>query len=204
MKRAKFETLLWKIQTGAHKQGLEPQIFRENRGEIGPGKSGPFPADSDWGLSRTCQGLFEIAPKGPFLVQLAPFGPSPCLLSPRLDFPDLQKRHRIAVLANCTLPRIAGLESPEILQREAKKKLSRSKVESRNIDSESPSESHPINAESDLGIAGLESHDPESLDSQFRIADSVPLSLRLLRVSGWQLEVFAYANLNNSKLVHLG
>ena len=28
---------------------------------------------------------------------------------------------------------------------------------------------------SDLGIAGLESHDSESPDSQFRIDDSVPL-----------------------------
>ena len=54
----------------------------------------------------------------------------------------------------------------------------RSKVESRKIDSESPSESQPINAQSDLGIARFESHDSESPDSRFRIADSVPLRAR--------------------------
>ena len=46
---------------------------------------------------------------------------------------------------------------------------------SQEIDSESLSESHPINAYSDLGIAQFESHDSESLDSWFRLADSVPL-----------------------------
>ena len=57
-------------------------------------------------------------------------------------------------IANRTIPRIVGLQSPEIPQREAKKKKSnRSKTESQKIDSESPSESHPINAESDLGSA---------------------------------------------------
>ena len=54
---------------------------------------------------------------------------------------------------NRTIPGIAGLMSPEILQREAKNELNRSKVESQKIDSESPSESHPIDARSDLGIA---------------------------------------------------
>ena len=65
--------------------------------------------------------------------------------------------------------------SQEIPQREAKHESKRSKVESRNVNSESPSELHPINVESDLGIARFESHDSESLDSRFRIANSVPL-----------------------------
>ena len=56
-----------------------------------------------------------------------------------------------------------------------KNELNRSKVESQKIDSESPSESQPTNAEDDLGIARFESHDSESPDSRFRIADSVPL-----------------------------
>ena len=30
----------WEIKTGAHKRGLKPQICRESRGEILPGKSG--------------------------------------------------------------------------------------------------------------------------------------------------------------------
>ena len=44
---------------GAYKRGLKPQIFRENRGEILPGKSGLFGAD--WGLSRNpgCIGAFR-------------------------------------------------------------------------------------------------------------------------------------------------
>ena len=93
-----------KIQPGAHKRGLKPQIFRENRGEILPGKSGLF--GENWRLfSRADRGLFGAdrdqflrtpqprgksrnCPKGPFLAQLAPFGLSPCLLSPRLDFPE--------------------------------------------------------------------------------------------------------------------
>ena len=31
----------------AHERGPKPQIFRENRGEIGPGESGLFGADWD-------------------------------------------------------------------------------------------------------------------------------------------------------------
>ena len=54
------------------------------------------------------------------------------------------------------------------------------KLESRKIDSESPSELHPINAQSDLGIARFESH-----DSWFRIADSVPLSLQENDWNAW-------------------
>ena len=92
------------LKRGAHKGGLKPQIFRENRGEFLPAKSGLFGAN--WDLFRAYRGLFgadrdqflrtpqprggraEIAPKRPFLAQLAPFGPSPPLLSPPLDFPD--------------------------------------------------------------------------------------------------------------------
>ena len=50
----------------------------------------------------------------------------------------------------------------------SKKESNRNKVESQKIDSESPSESHPMNALSDLGIARCESHDSESPDSRFR------------------------------------
>ena len=53
--------------------------------------------------------------------------------------------------------------------------LNRNKVEWRKNDSESPSESHPISAESDLGIAQFELHNSELLNSRFGIADSVPL-----------------------------
>ena len=52
-------------------------------------------------------------------------------------------------IANRTIPRIAGLilKWAKIQQREAKKKEpNRSKVELWRIDSESSSESHPINA----------------------------------------------------------
>ena len=49
-------------------------------------------------------------------------------------------------IANRTIPRIVGVESPEIPQREYKKESNRSEVESRKVDSESPSESHPIDA----------------------------------------------------------
>ena len=107
-KNAAESRKIWEIQTGAHKRGLKPQIFRENRAKILPGKSGLF--GPDWSLSRAYRGLFgadwdrflrtsqprgaaEIPPKGPFWAQLAPFGLSPRLLSPRLDFP---KKIRVA------------------------------------------------------------------------------------------------------------
>ena len=94
---------LGKIQRGAHKRGLKPQIFRANRGEILPGKSGLFGAN--WRHFRADRGLFGAdrdqflctpqprgksrnCPERPFLARLAPFGLSPPLLSPRLDFPD--------------------------------------------------------------------------------------------------------------------
>ena len=48
--------------------------------------SGPIGTDSS--APHRHGGRGEIAPKGPFLAQLAPFGPSPRLLSPPLDFPD--------------------------------------------------------------------------------------------------------------------
>ena len=71
----------------------------------------------------------------------------------------------------------ASRSDSQIPQQEAKNESNRNKVEPRKIDSESTSESQPTNAQSDLGIAGFESHDSESPDSRFRIADSVPLSL---------------------------
>ena len=61
------------IQTGAYKRGLKPQIFRENRGEILPGKSGLFGAD--WSLFRACRGLFG-ADRDQFLRTPHPRGKS--------------------------------------------------------------------------------------------------------------------------------
>ena len=94
---------LGKILTGAHKRGLKPQIFRENGGEILPGKSGLFGAN--WGLFRADRGLFGAdrdqflrtpqprgksrnCPERALFGLIGAFGPSPPLLSPRLDFPD--------------------------------------------------------------------------------------------------------------------
>ena len=65
----------------------------------------------------------------------------------------------------------------EIPQRGAKHESNRSKEESRKIDS--LSESHPIN----MREASLESHDSKSLDSRFRIADSVPLRILLILIT---------------------
>ena len=50
------QILIGKIQRGAYKGGLKPQIFRENRGEILSGKSGLFGAD--WVLFGAYRGLF--------------------------------------------------------------------------------------------------------------------------------------------------
>ena len=49
-------------------------------------------------------------------------------------------------IANRTISEIAGLESPESPQQEAKHESNRCEVELQKIDSESPSESHLINA----------------------------------------------------------
>ena len=59
----------------------------------------------------------------------------------------------------------------KVCSEKPKNESNRSKVESQKIDSESPSESHPIS----MLKATLESHDSESLNSRFRIADAVPL-----------------------------
>ena len=62
-----------KIQRGAHKRGLKPQIFRENRGEILPGKSGLFGAN--WRHFRAGRGLFG-ADRDQFLCTPQPPGKS--------------------------------------------------------------------------------------------------------------------------------
>ena len=64
---------LGKIQRGAHKRGLKPQIFRENRGEILPGKSGLFGAN--WRHFRAGRGLFG-ADRDQFLCTPQPRGKS--------------------------------------------------------------------------------------------------------------------------------
>ena len=51
-----YKTFFGEIQTGAHKRGLKPQIFRENRAKILPEKSGLF--GPDWSLFRAYGGLF--------------------------------------------------------------------------------------------------------------------------------------------------
>ena len=62
-----------KIQRGAPKRGLKPQIFRENRGEILPGKSGLFGAN--WRHFRAGRGLFG-ADRDQFLCTPQPRGKS--------------------------------------------------------------------------------------------------------------------------------
>ena len=64
---------LGKIQRGAHKRGLKPQIFRENQGEILPGKSGLFGAN--WRHFRAGRGLFG-ADQDQFLCTSQPRGKS--------------------------------------------------------------------------------------------------------------------------------
>ena len=78
--------------------GLKPK-FSEKSGKSPPLENRAF--GPDWRLLRGYRGFFgadadssaphsraEIPPKGPLLARLATFGPSPCLLSPRLDFPE--------------------------------------------------------------------------------------------------------------------
>ena len=90
--------LLEKSKGGLTNGGLSPKFSEKIGGEILSGLfgadwvlfgafSGPIGNDSSAPHSQG--GRVEIAPKGPFLAQLAPFGPSPRLLSPRLDFPEL-------------------------------------------------------------------------------------------------------------------
>ena len=94
---------LGKSKGGLTNGGLSPKFsekiggksFPENRafsGQIGAisglvrAFSGPIGTNSS--APHSHGGRAEIAPKGPFLARLAPFGLSPPLLSPRLDFPD--------------------------------------------------------------------------------------------------------------------
>ena len=94
---------LGKSKGGLTKGGLSPKFsekigeksFLRNRafsGQIGTfsGPIGAFsgPIGTNSSAPHSHGGRAEIAPKGPFLAQLAPFGPSPPLLSPPLDFPD--------------------------------------------------------------------------------------------------------------------
>ena len=91
------------IQTGAHKQGLKPQIFRENRGKILPGKSGLF--GPDWSLFRAYRGLFGAdwdrflrtsqlrggsrnSPEKAFLGPIGAFWAKPPFAKPPFGFPQ--------------------------------------------------------------------------------------------------------------------
>ena len=65
--------ILGKSKGGLTNGGLKPQIFRENRGEILPGKSGLFGAN--WRLFRAGRGLFG-ADRDQFLCTPQPRGKS--------------------------------------------------------------------------------------------------------------------------------
>ena len=95
---------LGKSKGGLTNGGLSPKFsekiggksFLENRafsGQIGTisGLVGAFsgPIGTNSSAPHSHGGRAEIAPKGPFLARLAPFGLSPALLSPRLDFPEV-------------------------------------------------------------------------------------------------------------------
>ena len=90
-----------KIQTGAHKRGLKPQIFRENRGEILPGKSGLFGAN--WGLFGADRDQFLRTPqprgKSRNCPERALFGPigafraKPPFAKPPFGFPRHYPQH---------------------------------------------------------------------------------------------------------------
>ena len=107
------ECQLGKSKGGLTKGGLSPKFsekigrksFLRNRafsGHIGTfsGPIGAFsgPIGTNSSAPHSHSGRAEIDPKGPFLAQLAPFGPSPPLLSPPLDFPESN-----AALANAAL-----------------------------------------------------------------------------------------------------
>ena len=98
-----------KSKRGLTNGGLSPKFFQkkfggksfqENRafsGQIGAfsGPIGAFsgPIGTNSSARHSHEGRAEIAPKGPFLAQLAPFGPSPPLLSPPLDFPEIHSEN---------------------------------------------------------------------------------------------------------------
>ena len=92
-----------KIQTGAYKRGLKPQIFRENRAKILPGKSGLF--GPDWSLFRPYRGLFgadwdrfpctsqprggsKNSPERAFLGPIGAFWAKPPFAKPPFGFPQ--------------------------------------------------------------------------------------------------------------------
>ena len=98
--------ILGKIQRGLTNGGLSPKFsekiggksFLENRafsGQIGAisGLVGTFsgPIGTNSSAPHSHGGRAEIGPKGPFLARFAPFGLSPPLLSPRLDFPEIHE-----------------------------------------------------------------------------------------------------------------
>ena len=92
---------------------------------------------------------------------------------------DAGKQREGNLAAQNREPRITLFPESQAWNRQkfrSKKQINESnRSKEQKIKSESPSESHPINAYSDLGIARFESHDSELPDSRFRIADSVPL-----------------------------
>ena len=98
---------LGKFKGGLTNGGLSPKFSEKIGGKSFLGNrafsgligsfSGPIGAFSgligtDSSAPHRHGGRGEVAPKGPFLAQLAPFGPSPRLLSPPLDFPEKGRR----------------------------------------------------------------------------------------------------------------
>ena len=90
------DRIVWENLNGGSQTGLKPQIFLRKSGgnpswEIGWGKLGPFQGLRG-PLRDQDQFLCTAQPRGksgPFLAQLAPFGPSPRLLSPAFGFPRM-------------------------------------------------------------------------------------------------------------------
>ena len=76
---------------GAHKRGFKPQIFRENRAKILPGKSGLF--GPDWSLFRAYWALFgakqEKLPESAFLGPIGAFWAKPLFAKPPFGFPQI-------------------------------------------------------------------------------------------------------------------
>ena len=102
--RRSLRFFIGKIQTGAYKRGLKPQIFRENRAKILPGKSGLF--GPDWSLFRPYRGLFgadwdrflrtsqprggsKNSPERAFLGPIGAFWAKPPFAKPPFGFPQL-------------------------------------------------------------------------------------------------------------------
>ena len=120
--------ILGKSKGGLTNGGLSPKFsekiggksFLENRafsGQIGAisGLVGAFsgPIGTNSSAPHSHGGRAEIAPKGPFLARLAPFGLSPPLLSPHLDFPDYTRGEN--EVGQCEMRILLAVQKFEVL-----------------------------------------------------------------------------------------